>query len=58
MVNTCSASKKNMDEIESLINKKFDEFKASFMIELKVELYKLIDAEKTEINKFIDEKKT
>ena len=58
MVNTRATSKKNMDDIVSLINKKFDEFKASFMTELKGELDKLIDAEKTEINNYIDGKKT
>lgn len=57
MVNTRSSTKKNMEEIVSLIDKKFDEFKASFLMDLKLELDKLLVAEKNQMNEFVDKKK-
>ena len=58
MVATRSSNKKNMDEITSLLERKFDEFKESFMKDFQAQLDKLVGDEKNLIKEFINEKKT
>ena len=57
MVRTRSSCKRNMEDVIALVDKKFDEFKKSFVAELKSELDKITDTEKKEFDVFVSQKK-
>ena len=57
MVKTRSTDKKIMEEFAKLMDKKLDDFKASFMDELKTQLSQIMESKKIEFNEFISQKK-